>query len=86
MLEENDSRETYCRLLGHYLRFKYCRSVKNGLPCAKILDCWFETFLVKKFIEKHFSKNELETIFIPPKPKISSLLEAIEKAKKGKRR
>lgn len=83
MIEEHDSRETYCRLLGHHLSFKYCRSAADGLPCAKILDCWFETFPVQEFINKHFSKHELESVFAPPKPKISSLIEAVEKAKKN---
>ena len=38
----NDERETYCRKLGHKLRFAYCRTTDGDTVCPKILDCWFE--------------------------------------------
>jgi hypothetical protein len=40
-----DDEDCYCRILGHYLSFSYCRSCQEGAPCFKILDCWFERFL-----------------------------------------
>ena len=68
-------------MLGHHLGFSYCRTMNESLPCSKILDCWFETFAVQEFIEQNYTEEERQKIFAPPKPKITSLLEAIEKAK-----
>jgi len=39
---------------------------------------------INKFLEEHYSKEELDRIFTPPKPKIESLLNLVEKAKKVK--
>ena len=75
-----DDREGYCRLLGHHLRFSYCRSCQEGLPCSRILDCWFEKFDVRKFVEENFSAEEIEQFLKPPKPKVQTLMTLIQKA------
>ena len=75
--------EGYCRMLGHHLQFKYCRTVKDGLPCHKVLDCWFEQFPVEEFIKKNYTEEELKTILAPPPAKMDSLLDMIKKAKKN---
>ena len=69
-------------MLGHVLTFHYCRTMKEGLPCGRILDCWFEVMPVQQFIEKNYSEEERKIIFDPPKQKMISLLEIIEKAQK----
>ena len=54
-----------------------------GLPCFKTLDCWFEHFLVEEYLRKELAPEEWERVFNkPPKPKMLSLLELIEEAKK----
>ena len=75
-----DDKEGYCRMLGHHLRFSYCRSCREGLPCFKILDCWFEEFDVRKFIEVNFSAEEIEQFLMPPKPKVQTLMTLIQQA------
>jgi len=69
-------------MLGHYVPFKYCRTLKDGMPCHRILDCWFERLPVEDFIAAQYSAEEQAKMFEPPKTKIASLLEIIEKAKK----
>jgi hypothetical protein len=54
------------------------------LPCRWIVGCWQVRLDVNQFLEEHFSKEELKRIFVPPKPKIESLVELIEMAKKAK--
>jgi hypothetical protein len=83
MIEKHDSEEIYCRKLGHRLLFSYCRVEKGTLPCSKIRDCWFERIDINGFLEENYSESDLESIFKPGSDKISSLLELIEKAKKG---
>jgi hypothetical protein len=80
MIEDFDSEEIYCRKLGHRLSFKYCRIERNGLPCARILDCWFERFPIEDFINTHYTEEEQARIFAPPKQKTETLIDLIKKA------
>ena len=73
--------EGYCRVLGHYIPFKYCRTQQNGIPCAKILDCFHERIPIQEFIDAHYGESEKKNIFKEPAPKIHSIIELIEKAK-----
>ena len=78
-----DSYTIRCPRLGHQISFTYCRSENRGLPCFKTLDCWFDHFQVEAFLRKELTPEEWEKIFLkPPKPKILSLVELIEEAKK----
>ncbi len=82
MIEQYDNVEGYCKMLGHFLNFKYCRSVNKELPCAKVLDCWFQNFPVQEFIETNYTEEEQKKISEPPKAKIQSLSEILEQAQK----
>jgi len=80
MIEEYDKKEGYCKILGHFLTFGYCRTTNKGLPCSKVLDCWFQHFPVEKFITENYSTEEHKKIFEPPKSKVLSLTEILERA------
>ena len=71
-----------CRLLGHDVPFSYCRQVAEGLPCRLVLDCWHEAFEVAEFIEEHYTAEQRHEFLAPPKPKVASLVELIEKARR----
>jgi hypothetical protein len=76
-----------CPRLGHQIYFAYCRSENMGLPCFKTLDCWFDHFLVEEYLRQELTSDEWEKIFDrPPKPKMLSLVELIEQAKKRKKK
>lgn len=79
-----DAEEGYCRMLGHHVPFRYCRTMKSDLPCHWILDCWFERIPVEEYIKTYYNEEERLKIFERPKPKIESLIEIIERAKKNK--
>ncbi len=80
MREQYDKEEGYCKILGHFLTFDYCKTSNNGLPCSKVLDCWFQQFPIQEFIDSSYSKEEQKKIFEPPKSKILSLSEILEQA------
>lgn len=80
MKDQHDDESGYCRMLGHYVPFKYCRLLSNDLPCRRIADCWHERFDVAAFLNAHYNESELGTIFSPPAEKLTSLLELIRKA------
>jgi hypothetical protein len=77
-----DDEECYCRILGHHLSFSYCRSCQEGAPCFKILDCWFDKFDVRRFIEENYTTEEIERFLQPPKAKVQTLVELIQQARK----
>lgn len=78
-----DNRESHCRMLGHEVPFSYCCQVADGLPCRLVADCWFTQFDVAAWLRENYSPEQIAQITAPPKAKIASLLELIEKARKG---
>ncbi|NIS70609.1 MAG: hypothetical protein GTO12_17195 [Proteobacteria bacterium] len=84
MIEKHDDESIRCPKLGDAVTFKYCRIMNERLPCRWIAGCWQRRMDIHRFLADHYSKEELDRVFAPPKPKIESLLELIEKAKKAK--
>jgi hypothetical protein len=82
-LPPGDDFQIRCPRLGHHLAFSYCRVESKGLPCFKIMDCWYEHFMIEEFMRADLKPEEWEKAFGRPiKPKILSLVEMIEEAKK----
>ncbi len=79
MIEQYDKLESRCRLLGHNVPFKYCRTVQNRLPCSKIFDCWFRRLPIQDFIRNNYTEEELTKILFRPKAKMDSLVDMMEK-------
>jgi hypothetical protein len=84
MKEQYDETMAYCRALGHYVPFRYCRTVNSKIPCRKIRDCWFEKLDIEQYIADNYSEAECEMIFTSPPEKISSLIDLIKKAQENK--
>ncbi len=80
--EAYDDIRGYCRMLGHEVPFSYCRIAKEGVPCFKILDCWFERIKIRQYMETLYTKEELDRILARPQPKVATLFDLIEQAKK----
>lgn len=84
-IEKHDNEKLYCRMLGHHLTFEYCRKTAEGIPCRKIFDCWYNTFDIEKFMKANFSEDQIKAVLAPPKPKMTSLIELIQKAQNLKK-
>lgn len=80
MIEKFDEKNGYCRKLGHHLNFKYCRTERGGEPCAKIFDCWYEKFDIRKFMQEHFTAESQENLTRPAPPKAHTILDLIQQA------
>ena len=53
-----------------------------GLPCFKILDCWYIYFKVAEYLKQELSDIEWREAFEkPPTPKLVGLAELIERAR-----
>lgn len=84
MIEKFDDQTIRCPRIGGNVSFKLCRSENNFLPCRWVVGCWHMYIDVNAFLQEHYAQEQLEKIFVPPKPKIESLVEMVEKAKKRK--
>lgn len=80
--ERFDGEEIYCRKLGHFLTFNYCRREREEKPCSRIIACWGERIPIRDFLSAHFSTDEIDAFVTPPPGRMDSLLEIIERAKK----
>ncbi|MFO7707693.1 MAG: hypothetical protein R6V84_05925 [Desulfobacterales bacterium] len=73
-----------CPRLGGPVTFGYCMGCEHKRPCTKIVDCWWETFDIVRYLQDQLPADRFEQLMhARPKPKIASLLELIEKARKG---
>ncbi len=73
-----------CPRLGGPVTFGYCKIESMGRPCFKALDCWFSHFDVEGHFREILSEEEFQECFSgPPTPKVVSLIELIEKARKN---
>jgi len=83
------SKDRYCRRcpkLGGPVAFSYCRSSgASGLPCHKIMDCWWEVFDIHAFLKLNYAPEQLKAFARRsiPEPKISSLIDLIAKARRS---
>jgi len=70
--------------LGNPVPFEYCEVCSdNQHPCFKILDCWWEHFDVVQYLKNRLPQDQFNRLMTAtPKPKVTSLLELIEQAKK----
>jgi hypothetical protein len=74
-----------CRRLGNPVPFSYCRIENKGLPCSMIVDCWYDHFMIEDFLRQELAPEEWDRVFNQPrKPKVLTLVELIEEAKKRK--
>jgi hypothetical protein len=86
MLTEHDQDVLpHCPRLGHELTFGYCRRETGGKPCRLILDCWWERFDVRSFLQAHLAEEAMDQVeragAAPPPSKVLSLVEMIQQAK-----
>jgi hypothetical protein len=79
-----DQIERRCPRLGGPVSFGYCRRCGDDHSvCWKILDCWWESFEVVAYLQNSLSAEMLSRLVqAKPKPKVVSLVELIEQAKK----
>jgi hypothetical protein len=85
MLNEHDEALLLrCRRLGHEVTFGYCRQETGGKPCRLIMDCWWEQFDVRAFLQANLSAEEMAQVAWAgesPPPKVVNLFDLIQQAK-----
>jgi hypothetical protein len=84
LIEKHDDKPIRCPRLGDEVNFRYCRIMNDRLPCGRIVGCWQTRIDIDQFLRDHYSGEELDRALAPPKPKMETLVELIERAKKVK--
>jgi hypothetical protein len=65
------------------VNFEYCRIESQQRPCQKIITCWSIHFDVDAYLRAILTPEEFEECFLePPRPKVVTLIELIEQARK----
>ena len=84
MEERFDQLERRCPRLGGPVTFAYCKGCGDlNQPCWKTIDCWWEHFDIVAYLQENLPAEAFQKIMdARPKPKLSSLVELIEQAKK----
>ena len=84
MNDKQDRLVRRCPRLGTPVPFNYCEiSGDDQQPCFKILDCWWEHFDVVQYLKDNLSEDQFNSVMeARPKPKVTSLVELIEQARK----
>jgi hypothetical protein len=74
-----------CRRLGQEVTFGYCRQETGGQPCRLILNCWWERFDVRAFLQAHLPQDVMAQVECagtsPPPSKVLSLLDLVQQAR-----
>ena len=83
LIEQYDDNTIRCPRIGGEVSFLFCRTENKMLPCRWIAGCWKGRMEIQTFLEDHYTGEELEQIFLPPKPKMEILVNLVEKAKKA---
>jgi hypothetical protein len=64
--------------------FGYCRQETRGTPCRLILNCWWEQFDVRSFLQANLPAEDMAQVEragdSPPPAKVLSLVEMIQQA------
>jgi hypothetical protein len=72
-----------CPRLGGPVTFRYCLDPEAGGPCFKVIDCWWETFDVVRFLEDHLPPAAFERVTTArPLPKAATLAGLAERMKR----
>ena len=80
----------HCPKLGHPIVFSYCMRARmnaagENRPCNKILDCWWETFDIQRFLQENTSAEVYdELIRQEPQGRGAGLFDAIQQALENK--
>ncbi len=85
MSDSNNPLERRCPRLGGPVSFFYCKTCEQDRqPCFKIIDCWWETFDVVRYLKDHLPEDQFNRLLSSrPRPKIASLVDLVEQAKKN---
>ena len=84
-IAEHDAEELWrCPMLGGPVTFGYCRKLNEGLPCARVLECWLQKLPLVEFLKAHYAPGELQrALAAEPKGRLARMIETIDEVRKN---
>ena len=77
-LEKHDGvSHFWCPMLGQPMRFRYCRTTQDGLPCHRVVACFEPHFDVAGFLNDNYNREQRELFLQPAKGKMQTVAEAL---------
>ncbi len=77
-----DHVEVRCPQLGGEVRFGYCRTLQEGLPCPRALVCFELKFPVEEYFRRVLRAKTFDNIFlVAPPTRMEKFLKTIAEAK-----
>jgi len=75
-------------MLGSPVPFGYCRTLTDGQPCRRTIQCWWEIFNVVERLRTMMPDEAIAALTQarPPTPKVNQLLDLIAQAKQRTRK
>jgi hypothetical protein len=71
----------WCPQLGQTMAFVYCRRAQDGMPCAKVLQCFDRRFNVAAYLEENFTPGERARFLGPQPGRLDRLAKALDGAR-----
>ncbi len=73
-----------CPRLGGPVDFFYCKTCEpQRHPCRKVIDCWWETFDVKRYLQENLAPEIVKQLTThETEPKISQIVKIIARTNK----
>ncbi|HYA15705.1 MAG TPA: hypothetical protein VEF33_15320 [Syntrophales bacterium] len=82
-MDKYDNLEIRCPRLGGEVKFSYCRKEGGGLPCLRVITCWYPYFPVEQHLRESMTTASWNNFVLKvPKDKVTTLIELIEEAKR----
>ena len=82
MITQYDDLEARCPRLGHLVKFHYCRSEQETMPCRRVFNCWFQRIPIQSFVQEHYDPSTVQALTAPSPDKVASLVDLIEQAQR----
>jgi hypothetical protein len=81
-IAQHDAHERWrCPMLGGPVHFGYCRTMNDGLPCARVLGCWLQRLPLVEFLKANYSPDQLQqALTATTKGRIERIMEGVENA------
>lgn len=76
--------EIRCPRLGGPVPLSYCEGAgEDGVPCFKVLDCWWPYFDVENYLRRRLGDDNLAAALgRPPQAKVTGIIAAIRQARR----
>ncbi len=73
----------WCPMLGQTIKFGYCRKMREGMPCHRLLVCYESHFDVIGFVGANYTPEEQEQFLSKPTSRVENMLDTVEKVRKS---